>query len=84
MKEQKAANGRRAWSPEEDETIRKMFETHSYVEIATALGRHKGSIGVRASQLGLKKPERMLESKVGTIVHPQPGVLIHYAKAATK
>jgi hypothetical protein len=84
VKEQKAANGRRAWLPQEDETIRKMFDSHSYVEIAQALGRHKGSIGTRAVQLGLRKADRMLESRVGTIVHPRPGVLVHYAKAATK
>lgn len=85
-KEKQAANGKRAWTAEEDSLIRKLrAEDKTFAEIAKALGRHKGSVCTRAYQLGLpRSPDRAIESRVGTVVRPRPGVLIHYAKEGKK
>lgn len=77
----KAKNGKVAWSPEEDEIIRRLYSTHTTKEIANQLHRPAGSVGTRADKLGLTKPNKALEeNRIGTIIRPRPGVLIHYAR----
>lgn len=48
------------WSPLEDQTIREMFATSSYGDIARKLSRHKATIRRRARALGLFRDLRTL------------------------
>lgn len=71
------------WGKEEDEFLIANYLTMKYYEISDALGRPRGSISSRVSKLGLKKINTLIRqceaSRIGTIIRPCPGLLIHYA-----
>jgi hypothetical protein len=82
----KIGNGKRAWTPEEDAALRAKYkEGLTLAEIGAQINRPKGSVCTRADQLGLVRPKKeQCDSRIGTIIRPRPGVLIHYAKVTTK
>lgn len=81
-------NNQRSWTAEEDATLRRMRgDGRMLKEIAYELDRPKGSVCTRAAALGLTKgktSEEFVESRIGRIVRPRTGVLIHYARETGK
>lgn len=81
MKPGIANNGRKMWTEEENTVLRKLYATTSIKKLAVILGRPVGSIGVQAYRLGVTKRDSSRdESRVGTVVRPRDGVLIHHSK----
>jgi len=78
------------FTPEEDDAIRKLYGSKTVngnpmrvKDIARKLGRKEASVSTRITDLGLRRPaDDCVESRIGTIVRPRAGVLIHYAKPA--
>jgi len=72
----------KVWTKDEDQYVRDNYMTKTYFSIAVALHRTLGSICTRVSALNLKKTTRAfnepINNRIGTIVRPQEGVLIHY------
>jgi hypothetical protein len=72
-----SAAKKRPWTAEEDNLIRKLFQTNTYEQIGVLIGRQKGSVFTRMKHLGLSRPEAEQPSRIGEISHPAPGVTIH-------
>lgn len=72
----------RLWKPASDQYLIDNFMLKPYCAIAQKLNRTGSSIYSRMKLLGLKKVAKQqteeIENRIGTIVRPQPGVLIHY------
>ncbi|HEY6019194.1 MAG TPA: hypothetical protein VIY48_04625 [Candidatus Paceibacterota bacterium] len=66
------------WTPEEDAELTRLSKTLLQKEIAHIMGRPKGSVASRMARLGLSREKDNANNRIGTIVRPRPGVLIHY------
>lgn len=75
----KKLNNKRAWTKEEDDTIRRLYPTHLQKQIASVLNRPEGSVATRISTLGLISKTKQTARAKGAIVRPCAGVLIHYS-----
>jgi hypothetical protein len=74
----------KAWTDADKQYLIDNYQTKTYREIAKETGHPIGAVGVMAYRLHLSKvkpkPEQPVESRIGTIIRPSPGVLIHYGK----
>ena len=71
----------KAWTAKEDNRLRELYVTLTIAEIARIMGRPKGSVCSRADRLGLAKlPKTAVPSRIGTVLHPRAGVLVHIGR----
>jgi len=74
----KARRGK-PWTEAEDNRIRELHKTNTYEQIGVLIGRQKGSVFTRMKHLGLSRPVEQ-PSRIGEIIHPRHGVLVHIGK----
>lgn len=73
------------WTPEEDAELMRLSKTMMQKEVAEVMGRPKGSIASRMARLDLhRQKEEAAKSRIGTIIRPREGVLVHYGKFTEK
>jgi len=81
------ANKLGKFTEEEDSYLKANYQLMTYKDMAKVLHRSLSFICKRTSELELHKRKFSKEiipgSKVGCIVRPQPGVLIHYGIFST-
>ena len=68
------------FTEEDDLFIQENFMNMKMKDLAKALNRSVGCISGRMNRMKLRKHEiiEKVENRIGTIVRPQPGILIHY------
>ena len=71
---------KKLWTDQEDLYLKENYSIHTYHEIGEHLNRTLGSVCMRVDKLGLHKTKIKEDypNRIGIIVRPSPGILIHY------